>query len=203
MSRRIETIIFDLGRVIIDFDHHLATQRLSKISDFDEARLFDLIFTSDLERSLDRGEISPEEFHKKIGQEVKIDFEEFKAIWNEIFFPPEEEMVTLLGNLKGRYRLYLLSNTNLLHFEYVRDKYEILGIFEEYILSYQLGVRKPDEKIFLEALRRSGSPPQRCIYIDDIKEFVQAATKIGMKGIHFEDVKKLRRKLQEYGMACD
>ena len=201
MSRRIETIIFDLGRVIVDFDHHLITQRLSRISDFDEARLFDLIFTSDLERSLDRGEISPEEFYKKISQEVKIGFEEFKAIWNDIFFPPKEEMVKLLGNLKGRYRLYLLSNTNLLHFEYVRDKYEILRVFEEYILSYQVGASKPDEKIFLEALRRSGSPPERCIYIDDIKEFVQAATKIGMKGIHFEGVEKLRRKLQERGVS--
>lgn len=204
MSNPIETIIFDLGRVIIDFDHHLITQRLSKFSDFDfdEARLFDLIFTSDLERSLDRGEISPEEFYKKVSQNVKIGFEEFKAVWNDIFFPPKEEMIKLLGELKGRYKLYLLSNTNIFHFEYAKDKYKILELFEEYILSYQVGANKPDEKIYLEALRRSGSPPERCIYIDDIKEFARAATKVGMKGIHFEDVKKLREKLQGYGVSC-
>lgn len=202
MNKPIETIIFDLGRVIIGFDHHLVARNLSKISDFDETMLFDLIFTSGLEISFGRGEISPEEFYNKIGQEVKISFEKFKTIWNDIFFPPKEEMVKLLGELKGRYKLYLLSNTNALHFEYVKNKYEILEIFEEYILSYQVGVSKPDKRIYLEALARSNSPPERCIYIDDIKEFAEAATKVGMKGIHFEGAKKLRRKLQEYGVSC-
>lgn len=215
----IETIIFDLGRVILDFDHHLITRRLSQISGYDEAELFDLIFTPlevpasgdlllteraiSLEKSFDEGKASPEDFFKELIRElnVSIDFQEFKILWNDIFFPPKDEMVNLLNELKKNYRLYLLSNTNKLHFEYVREKYEILGIFEEYILSYRLGIRKPDPRIYLEALKRSNSSPDRCIYTDDIKEFAEGATRVGMKGVHFTSVEELVQRLKEYGVS--
>lgn len=195
----IDTIIFDLGRVVLDFDHHLITQRLSKISEYNEARLFDFVFSSGLEESFDKGKMSPRNFFKEIFKilNVSIDFEGFKLIWNDIFFPPKDGMVKLLNELKEGYRLYLLSNTNILHFEYCRDKYKILEVFEEYILSYELGVRKPDPRIYLEALKRSDSNPDSCIYIDDIKEFTEAATKVGIKGIHFTSVEELQKRLIE------
>lgn len=196
----IETIIFDLGKVILDFDHHLVTQKLSQISGYDEAKLFDLIFTSGLVKSFDEGRLSPNDFFREIIGilNTEIDFERFTLIWNDIFFPPKEEMVKLLNRLKEeRCRLYLLSNTNILHFEYIWERHEILRVFEGYILSYQLGVTKPDPQIYLEALKRSNSPPKRCIYIDDIEEFAEAATSVGIEGIHFQSAKKLYEKLIE------
>ncbi|HAV43680.1 TPA: hypothetical protein DCX15_06705 [bacterium] len=199
----IETIIFDLGKVILDFDHHLITQKLSQISGYDEAKLFDLIFASDLVKSFDEGRLSPNDFFREIIGilNTEIDFERFTLIWNDIFFPPKEGMVKLLSQLKEeRYHLYLLSNTNILHFEYIWERHEILRVFEGYILSYQLGVTKPDPQIYLEALKRSNSPPERCIYIDDIEEFAEAATSAGIKGIHFQSIEKLYGMLIEMGI---
>jgi putative hydrolase of the HAD superfamily len=102
----------------------------------------------------------------------------------------------LIQELRGRMRLFLLSNTNAMHFDHIRRRFEVLEAFEEALLSFELGVGKPEPEIWREALRRAGLPPARCAYVDDILEYVETARRLGLKGLHFQGAGRLRRELE-------
>lgn len=198
----IEVIIFDLGNVILNFNHMIICKKLSKLSKkFSAEEVYDIGFKSGLERLYDEGKISTKNFFKEISNRLSlnISFEEFKLIWQDIFWL-NEGIEEILLSLKGRYKLFLLSNTNELHFEFVKEKFDILGIIDEYILSYKVGFSKPAPEIFYEALKKSKVDSSKCIYIDDIEEHVISANKIGMNGILFQSIKGLKMDLVKYGV---
>lgn len=198
----IKTLIFDLGNVVLGFDHHIISHRLSLLTGLDEGWLYRFLFESGLDRPLNQGRITLDEFLRKINEGLGscLEIETFKGIWNDMFFSPSKEMESLLFTLKRTHTLYLLSNTNEPHFQYLITRYSILNIFDEYILSYKVGYTKPDKEIFFEALRRSHSLPNQCLFIDDIKEYVDAAKALGMNGIHFKGVELLKEELKGYGV---
>ncbi len=195
----IEVIIFDLGNVILKFDHMISCRKLSQISKLSAQEIYDIIFSSGLERLYDEGKISTEDFFKEISNKLGLDIylTEFKLIWQDIF-RLNKGIRKLLLCLKEKYKLFLLSNTNEIHFEFARDKFDVLNLMDEYILSYKVGVTKPNPQIFHEALKKSKVEASKCIYIDDIKEHVESASKIGMKGILFQSVDRLIRDLVRY-----
>jgi putative hydrolase of the HAD superfamily len=125
---------------------------------------------------------------------LEININVFQQIWTKIFTlnPGIED---LLSSLKNRYGLLCLSNTNSWHFEYCMQKFHALKLFDGFILSYEVGKTKPDSAIFEEALKKAATLPDECVYIDDVPEFVETANKLGINGIHFRTVKKLKKEL--------
>ncbi|MEW6095247.1 MAG: HAD family phosphatase [bacterium] len=197
----IDLIIFDLGNVILNFDHMIICKKLSKLSKFPLQEVYERIFSSGLERLYDEGKISTKDFFKEISNRfgLNISLTEFKLLWQDIFWV-NEGIEEILLKLKGRYKLFLLSNTNELHFEFAKDKFDILNLIDEYILSYKVGFSKPSPEIFYEALKKAKVDASRCIYIDDIKEHVISANKVGMKGVLFKSIDGLKRNLAKYGV---
>ena len=198
IKTNIKVIIFDLGKVILDFDHMHICTKLSKQSPFGPDRIHDIIFNSGLEASFDMGIISPENFYLSVKKKARleININVFQKIWTKIFTlnPGIED---LLSALKNRYRLLCLSNTNSWHFEYCIQKFHALKLFNGFILSYEVGKTKPDSAIFKEALKKAATLPDECVYIDDVPEFVETASKLGINGIHFKTVKKLKKELSD------
>jgi putative hydrolase of the HAD superfamily len=192
----IKLIIFDLGNVILNFDHMIICRKLSKISKYSASKICEIMFSSDLQRLYDQGKIESYDFFKKVSDKlnIKISFNDFKLIWEDIF-SLNQGMSELLLSLKRRYKIFLLSNTNEMHFEYIKNKFKVIEIIDEYILSYKLGITKPDKRIYYEALKKANLSSYESIYIDDIKEYVITANKIGMIGIHFKSIKKLKKEL--------
>lgn len=197
----IKLIIFDLGNVILNFDHMIICRKLSKISKLSPQQIYDIIFVSGLERLYDEGKISTKNFFKQISNKLKLNipFKEFKQIWEDIFWL-NEGIEEVIMRLKEKYKLFLLSNTNQLHFEFAKNKFDILTFIDEYILSYKIGYTKPDAKIFYEALKKSMVSASQCIYIDDIKEHIDAASKIGINGILFQSIDELKKDLPRHGV---
>lgn len=197
-SAQIKTIIFDLGKVIVDFDHMQICCRLSRHCPHEPEMIYDTIFTSGLENRFDRGLISPENFYGSVREalSLNINIDRFKEIWENIFtlIPGIDG---LLIRLKARYRLLCLSNTNVWHFEYCREKFPVLKNFNGFILSYQVGESKPSRAIFNAALDSAGALPSECIYIDDVPQYVEAARQLGMHGISFNTVEKLKQELHD------
>jgi putative hydrolase of the HAD superfamily len=196
--QQIRVIIFDLGNVIVNFDHMSICTKLSKHSAFEPDRIYDIIFNSGLETSFDKGMISPENFYSRVKKEaqLEIDKDSFKEIWTKIFtLNPEIE--ELISSLKNKYRLLCLSNTNSWHFEYCMQKFHVLKLFDSFILSYEVGKTKPDSTLFEEAIKKAATLPDECVYIDDVPEFVETANKLGMHGIHFKTVRKLKKELSD------
>lgn len=194
------TIIFDLGKVIVDFDHMSVCERLAIRCDHTPEAIYEQIFTSGLESRFDCGLISPEVFYRQAVQRLSLDMprDTFQEIWNTIFSLQEgiEALITRLG----AYRLVCLSNTNPWHFEHCRALFPVLERFDVFALSYQVGVRKPHPLIFREALQRAGAQPHQCLFIDDVAEFVDAARTCGIDGIVFLSVPRTVQELTRRGI---
>ena len=198
----IEVILFDLGNVILPFNNYQIAEKLSKFSQKKEFQnpkeIFPYLF--DLEEGVinnfDVGKVSPVEFFQSLKEffHLSLSFEEFVPIWTDIFVE-NQEVSKIIRSLEGRWRLGLLSNTDPLHFNYILSKFPIMRTFNRWILSYEVGFKKPAVQIFQKAIEWASVEPRRILFIDDIKKHVEVAISLGMQGIHFVSASQLKEEL--------
>ena len=96
-----------------------------------------------------------------------------------------EHRVERLRALKKRYRLLLLSNTNVIHWEQCRQR--LAGCFEHEFLSFEMGLVKPDRAIFEQMVRESGIRPSTTLFIDDSRANCESAAALGIRTLHSKD----------------
>src|SRR5262249_42798396 len=125
----------------------------------------------------------------------------FCRTWSSVFLPGLILSEDLLGALKSKYPLILVSNTNEAHIDFVRSHYRILDYFDHRILSYEVGSLKPDPEIFEHAIALSGHPPEALFFTDDREENVLAAKLLGMRTHQFKTEARLVDALQQAGVA--
>jgi FMN phosphatase YigB (HAD superfamily) len=199
MDKAIKAIIFDLGRVIIDFDHRIAADKIAGLADKSSQDIFDLFFDSSLIQSFEEGNIAPVDFFNQVKKALGlgIGFAEFLPIWNEIFFLTRENKAVcdLAKKLRKSYVLALLSNVNKLHFEYIRKNFSVLSPFHHLLTSYELGFSKPDPLIYRKTLKVLKVLPQEAFYVDDRSELIEAAAKLGIRSFVFKGVEQLKTDL--------
>ncbi len=133
------------------------------------------------------------------GLKTDLSVRRIRRIWTSIF-SLNPGMDHLIRSLKDRYRLICLSNTNSLHFNHCLNNFEILKTFELFILSYRVGIKKPDHRIYHNALETAQLKAQECVYIDDIAQYTAAAEKIGITSIEFVSVNRLEKELHLIGL---
>jgi putative hydrolase of the HAD superfamily len=198
----IEVILFDLGNVMLPFNHLPIAEKLSRCSlkkDFqDTQKTFSYLFDhqNGVINPFDRGEIPPEAFFHSLKEKMKlpISFETFLPIWNQIFVE-DPEVSEIIRSLKGRWRLGLLSNTDPLHFNYILSSFPIVRILDKWILSYEVGFKKPDLRIFQKAIAWASVGPEKILFIDDTRGHIEAAGSLGIQGIHFVSADQLKKEL--------
>ena len=200
----IKLIIFDLGKVILDFSHQNIAEGLAPFSETsryqDPDNILAHMFNSGagIVNLYEEGRMTSEEFFSYIRETFRLDisFLQFKQIWNEIF-TENKGVAELIERLKKEFPLFLLSNTNVLHFEYVKEKFPVVHKFDKWILSYETGLRKPCPEIFQTALRKAGVRPAEAIFIDDIRGHIIGAQGIGINAIEFKSVEQVARYIEE------
>ena len=200
--RKYSVIVSDLGNVLIPFDYSFAVKKLEKIeSGLGHRFLENLKLHYDLHRKFERGDISPEEFLKIILPvlENKISEMDFIRIYSQIF-TINEGLVSLYSELKKKYTLVLLSNTNWIHHEYGWGKYEFLGLFDKLILSYEVRAAKPEPGIYKAVEAFTGRPPEEHLFIDDIAEYADVAKSLGWDAIQFINNEQLIKELRDKGV---
>lgn len=195
MTTKDTTVVFDLGNVVLFFDHWIICRKLADLYDLDEHFVFQRIFNEGIERKYDEGRLSPEQFTRQCSEalDVQLDFSQFKAIWSDIFWG-NSPVIDIIKLLKRQARVFLLSNTNVWHVEYIRRHFRILELFDELIFSFEVGYAKPDKRIFKRALELCNGNKQ-IIYVDDIEEHVRAARDVGLFGIKYSGADMLRSTL--------
>ena len=198
-KKEIKLVIFDIGKVILDFDHMITCNKLAKYSKKDAHYIYDFIFNSRMLDEYERGEISSMEMFCAISGELSLDisFEKFKEIWSNIF-TLKEGMEQLIYWVKTLTKIAVLSNTDEMHFEDIKDKVGVIKDFDWLFLSHEAGHRKPEKEIFEYAINKTGISPDNIIFIDDIGEFVEAAGKLGITGILYKDIITLKKDLEFY-----
>jgi HAD superfamily hydrolase (TIGR01509 family) len=204
MNSSIDVILYDLGNVILPFNHYQIAEKLVRFSPetgtLDPKRIFSFLF--DFEKGAvnryETGEVSSLHFFYSLKEtfQLSLTFEEFIPIWNEIFVENREVSETILSQ-KGKWRLGLLSNTNPLHFHHVLATFPIVRVFDRWILSHEVGFKKPAVGIFQKAIEWAGVVPEKILFIDDLERNVNAAISLGMKGIHFRSTQQLREELSK------
>lgn len=203
MKKRYEYIVFDLGNTLIRFDHNISAGKIAKRFNVDPKKIYDTFFDSDITRPFERGKLSPREFHAKAAQLLGFDlpYDEFVEIWNDIFWE-DTGMCELARQLKKDYKLILLSNISMLHFEHINKKFDIIQIFDELVLSYKVGAIKPEQKIFDEVVKRAGGNKSGLFYIDDREDLITVAQTLGIDCVRFENLDKLLITLRDKGIIA-
>lgn len=198
----IDTIVFDMGGVLIDFSAQLFTERL-QVSGEDRALLErHVLRTTDWVR-LDRGTITEAEalVHACAGLPRHLHAAADYIInhWNEPIVPIEGT-AEVVRQLKARgYALYLLSNAGVRQHSYWND---IPGseCFSGTVISADLHLLKPEAAIYQALFDKFDLTPANCIFVDDLPLNVEAAQNAGMQGIVFYDAQQLRSELQKRGV---
>ncbi len=195
-------VIFDLGKVLVHFDFRRGYSALEGLCPYPAADIPKRIARTDLVQRFETGLVEPRDFVTQLSAmlDLQADYDGFCAIWNRIFTDiliPEE----MLAGLAERYRLVLLSNTNAIHFESIREHYgSLLRHFHELVLSYEVKAMKPDPAIFHRAIEAAQCRPEECFYTDDIGAYVEAARQLGIDAVQFESAEQIRRELTARGI---
>ncbi len=184
-----EKILFcDIGNVLLFFDLFKSINRFLQIGSKSARqvlpRLFDAAYLADLET----GKISAQQFYRQACAMfgMRLPFERFCAIWNDIF----EENVPLtrwITRTSRSYRVFLVSNTNDLHFDHIATRYSFVQGLAGAIVSSRVGLRKPDPRIFVHALQRAGVSAKQVFYLDDVWEHVYSARRCGISAHRYTD----------------
>jgi len=189
----IRALIFDLGGVLVPLDYAAATAALQKVSPLTAEEIGKRIMNSGLVEPFETGKLTPEEFYRRLSDVLglKVSYEEFVNLWSALF--PARTLIPdeFLAQMHQRYRLVLLSNTNPIHFEYIRRNYTVLSHFDAFVLSYRVGVMKPAPEIFQAAISAAGCAPAECFYTDDDQRNVEAARLLGLDAERFESFEQL------------
>ena len=182
----INTVVFDLGRVLVDFSfdpffaflrRHGAAVRSPQ----------ELIERTDL-AAYECGRISTEKFLDNLRGLLRTPAsrDELVAQWVHMF-EPVAEMITLLRQLRETHHVYVLSHTNTLHWEHLRAEYRLDRLADDTLTSFEAGTMKPDPEIFLLAARRFELDPGATVFVDDLEQNVAGARRCGWHAIHHTD----------------
>jgi HAD superfamily hydrolase (TIGR01509 family) len=203
---RIRVVYFDLGKVLLRFDHNEIVERLlSRVEPGRRrpAKLFTFLFNMQdgLCNLYDEGNISSRAFFEEIDRrfEIRAVYDEFVELWNGIF-TENADVSELMRQVRRKRPVYLLSNVNELHWEYVREKFPVLSEMDGWVLSYQVRAKKPKAEIFSAALAAAGAGPGEAAFIDDMEENTAAAGSHGMLGITFTGAGRLKEELNRLGL---
>jgi putative hydrolase of the HAD superfamily len=200
----IKAIVLDLGNVLINFDHMIAAKKLSGLCDFPLEKIYNLFFDSPITCLFEEGKISPYDFFSEIKKtlNLRLKYEEFLPIWNEIFFltPTNYAVYKLAKDLKNHYTICLASNINILHFDYLKKNFSVFDIFDYFFLSYKLKIRKPEVSFYQKILDTLSLKPEEIFYTDDRKELTDSAANLGIKSFVFLGIDKLKEDFYKVGV---
>ena len=202
----IEFIYFDLGNVLVSFDHSRAWQQISGLTGIPPEDVEQILFNSGLQTQYEKGEISTEEFHKYFCRkmQVSISLGDLCSAASNIFEPIDDSIQLLQTLSQAGHRLGLLSNTCDCHWQFFRNdvRFNFLhSSFEQTVLSFVEGRVKPDTDIYRIAANHANCDPASILFIDDKRENVKAAQSFGFDGVHFQALSGLRKELTKRGLV--
>ncbi|QLE03051.1 HAD family phosphatase [Galbibacter sp. BG1] len=191
----IKNIIFDFGDVFIDLDKPASLKLiLKKYPDFKVTREIEI-----LNNNYEKGLISTNDFSKGYQEFLPKETKESIAeIWNSIILTIPSHRLDFIEELaeSNNYRLFLLSNTNALHIEKVKENIgmecyiRFQKCFEKFYLSHEINYRKPNADIFEFVLNENKLLPEDTLFVDDTKEHIETAQKLGLRTWHLTPVKE-------------
>lgn len=207
-GENLRNLILDFGGVIYQINHLKQIETFATLGVKDFGELYSQAVQSPLFADFECGKITPEKMMETISRLLDVkDAGREKIIdaWNSILVGFDDDAVKLIGKLKTRYRLFLLSNTNQVHYNVFigefSEKYsaDFNMQFEKTYWSFKIGLRKPDEQIYRLVMRDNQLDPENTLFIDDSQQNVTGAEKSGMPAVLLSKGQRLADIFDENG----
>lgn len=197
----IRAIVFDLGNVLLPFNWDAAANRFCRRVKRRRRELDDYIVTTPFAHQLETGAMTGAAFYRRLAGDFGFagSYAEFAELWSDIF-TPDERMLALAAGLKGRLPRFILSNTNPIHVEFIFQRFPAIRDFDGHALSHELGLLKPDPRIYAAVTRRFGLAPAATVFLDDILANVEGARAAGWQAIHHRAYETTRAELTKLGV---
>lgn len=185
-----DAVVFDFGNVLCGLDRMRFARAAARHCALAPETIDAALWGGELEHAFETGKMDSRAYFERVRAMLDLDtgytYDEFVADFSEIIRPyPEGEEGLKLAALKGK-RTFILSNTSFLHARMIFGNETLASIPELHILSYKVGVMKPDPGIWRALLRYSGLRADRCLYIDDVPAYCEAARALGFGAVHFD-----------------
>jgi putative hydrolase of the HAD superfamily len=186
MMDSVRCLLLDLGKVVVSLDYDHFADAMKRLTGLGPVQLQELFASGDLASRFECGAITGTQFFEEVCglTRARISWDAFLEAWNSIIGPaliPEETIAALARNL----RLWVISNTNCLHYEFLERKYPFWQHFEGFVLSHHVGALKPDSRI---------------LFVDDQEINVAAARELGIQAFQFQNPGQFATELKSRGL---
>lgn len=195
----VDAVILDLGNVLVFHDNARLVRNLAERAQTVPEPLGEAL-SGELSLLINRGELGPEALRREVCHLLGADIPmpEFFELWSS-HFTIHDAVLPRVEALSREVKLVLLSNTNALHFEWLRPKLPVLGAFHALVLSHEVHQVKPHPAIYRTALERAGVDAARAAFFDDIPDYADAASALGIHGRVFTTAAAFDGQLRELG----
>jgi putative hydrolase of the HAD superfamily len=199
-AKEIKNIIFDLGNTLVYFDHNYFFSGIASYEKRFSTQTFkDYIVENKLMEQLGTGHLTGSKFYGLLKKEfdLQITYDKFVKVYRKIFWankPMEKFLKDVVR--KDKYNLFLLSNTDHLHIPYLYKAYPHINLIKKKVISYKVGHTKPDREIYEHLLNEYKIDPAESYFIDDMKENITAAKKLGLIGHHYKHQQSLEEEFR-------
>jgi FMN phosphatase YigB (HAD superfamily) len=198
----IETIVSDLGNVLLRFDNTVFFRKLAPYTRHSLAEIRQVTHDNlDLAVLFEKGAISSLDFFTNVREllELSAGFEEFYALYCDIF-TLNLPVLDLYRRLRPGYKMALLSSTDVMRWTFVKRRFPEILFFDAYVLSFDQGAMKPDPSVYREVLHLTAGRPETTVFIDDLKENVEGAERMGWRGLVYGPQTDLEAELERLGV---
>ncbi len=188
LNKKIKNIIFDFGGVILNIDYQASINAFKELGIKNFEILFSQASQFNIFDKLETGKLNPHDFRDEIRNisGLKLTDEAIDKAWNKMLLDIPIERIELLLKLKSEYNIYLLSNTNAIHYDiYINEIYKagyksFDEIFNKAYFSHNVGMRKPHKDIYKYVLNEKKLIPEETLFIDDSLQNLQPAIDLGI-----------------------
>lgn len=208
--RNIHNIIFDYGNVIFQIDFLRTRQAFQALGIQDADALFSHKEQHNLFDKLDMGKISATEFYegiREISGQKELSDDQIRDAWNALLIGVPKGNHDILLDMKSKYRTFLLSNNNEIHYrfimDYLKSDFDLAdnsGFFEKDYYSHLMGMRKPNRDIFEFVIKEQNLVPEQTLFIDDSPQHLLTAKELGLQTVLLTSPDTLQELIKRLGL---
>ena len=199
LPNKVKNLVLDFGGVIYTISHTRHKKAFARLGVENFGQLYSQAAQSPLFADFECGRIDEEEFRSGLLDHLghQFDAEKLDAAWNSILVGFEDQRIGLLQQLAKKYNIYLLSNTNIIHYRiytqefFNRYGFDFNSLFHGVYWSFKIGMRKPEPEIYKLVMHENGLSAQDTIFIDDTRQNIEGAHEAGMPALWLEPGREL------------
>lgn len=209
--RHIETILFDLGGVLLNLDYHLTGKAFIDLGVLNFNELYTQFHATKLFEEFEKGQVTGKQFVEELKKHAPAGTtdEQIEQAWNAMLLNYPPGRIEFLKTVRSRYKIYLLSNTNAIHYQAVQKIYtdtfgggSLDDLFEKSYYSYTTGMRKPDAEIFELVLRETGLSAGSTLFIDDTPANIHTAEVMGIRSLFLSKPHTVEALFEQHGLLA-